>query len=107
MLNGPGSIQYIYIYIIVFLFFFFFLMHVMSYTFVYSHLMISCCRFLKARKFDMDKTVHMWAEMLNWRKEYGVDSFLKVRCHHRMAALHPPSSPFPLCILNKNIIRMV
>lgn len=34
-------------------------------------------RFLKARKFDMDKTVHMWAEMLNWRKEYGVDSFLK------------------------------
>ncbi|KAL0369911.1 UNVERIFIED_CONTAM: Phosphatidylinositol/phosphatidylcholine transfer protein SFH9 [Sesamum angustifolium] len=35
-------------------------------------------RFLKARKFDLDKTVHMWAEMLNWRKENGVDSIIQV-----------------------------
>ncbi|KAF3435973.1 hypothetical protein FNV43_RR23065 [Rhamnella rubrinervis] len=34
-------------------------------------------RFLKARKFDIDKTVHMWSEMLNWRREYGVDSIVK------------------------------
>ncbi|GLT24955.1 hypothetical protein SLA2020_001150 [Shorea laevis] len=34
-------------------------------------------RFLKARKFDVDKTLHMWVEMLNWRKEYGVDSTLQ------------------------------
>ncbi|XP_057964857.1 phosphatidylinositol/phosphatidylcholine transfer protein SFH9 isoform X2 [Malania oleifera] len=34
-------------------------------------------RFLKARKFDLDKTVHMWAEMLNWRKENAVNSILK------------------------------
>ncbi|KAK9282120.1 hypothetical protein L1049_005032 [Liquidambar formosana] len=34
-------------------------------------------RFLKARKFDLDKTVQMWAEMLNWRKAYGVESTLQ------------------------------
>ncbi|XP_010069651.1 phosphatidylinositol/phosphatidylcholine transfer protein SFH9 isoform X3 [Eucalyptus grandis] len=34
-------------------------------------------RFLKARKFDLDKTVHMWEQMLNWRKEYEVDTILQ------------------------------
>ncbi|KAL9365946.1 hypothetical protein Peur_037145 [Populus x canadensis] len=34
-------------------------------------------RFLKAREFNIDKTIQMWEEMLNWRKEYGTDSILE------------------------------
>ncbi|CAN1269622.1 Phosphatidylinositol/phosphatidylcholine transfer protein SFH9 [Linum perenne] len=34
-------------------------------------------RFLKARKFDLDKTILMWSEMLNWRKENRIDSILQ------------------------------
>ncbi|KAK4782093.1 hypothetical protein SAY86_016195 [Trapa natans] len=31
-------------------------------------------RFLKARKFDLGKTLHMWEEMLSWRKENRIDT---------------------------------
>ncbi|GFP99126.1 phosphatidylinositol/phosphatidylcholine transfer protein sfh13 [Phtheirospermum japonicum] len=34
-------------------------------------------RFLKARDFDISKTVQMWEEMLNWRGEYGADTILE------------------------------
>ncbi|KAL0320930.1 UNVERIFIED_CONTAM: Phosphatidylinositol/phosphatidylcholine transfer protein SFH13 [Sesamum radiatum] len=34
-------------------------------------------RFLKARDFDIDQTIQMWEEMLNWRREYGTDTILE------------------------------
>lgn len=34
------------------------------------------CRYLRARQFDVNKTVELYSKMIQWRKDFGVEKLM-------------------------------
>lgn len=56
-------------------------------------------RFLKVKKFDFDKVMQMWSEMMRWRKEFGTDTILEVMRDFSITILFHKLSNTQTCLI--------